>query len=316
MNWLSLLDMPGKSHQGPLPAPDAALRELEQRLRQHLVTIAVTIGERHLAKPGSLERMASYIRQVFEGFGLEVNPVSYQIGGEPCHNLEVRIPGPGPELVVGAHYDSIPGCPAANDNGTGVASLLVLTEELARNPAPVGLRMVAFVNEEPPYFQTREMGSWVYARWLKQQKVELAGMICLETLGYYSDEPDSQAYPDMLAQLYPNVGDFLAFASNIESRALLHHLIELFRDHEEFPSQGLVAPGDFPYINWSDHFGFWEEGYPAIMLTDTAPLRYPYYHSPEDTLDKVNFERLARVNRGLLACLRHWDHPTRGSGRG
>ncbi len=306
MSWISQLQMPGRSHRGALPAAGPELAEFSRILRRHLVHLSVTIGPRSLKKPATLARAADYLQSELEALELAVRRQSYLVGIQPCHNLEVRLPGPGPELVVGAHYDSVPNSPAANDNGTGVAAVLLLAEKLREVELPVGLRLVLFANEEPPYFQTPLMGSWVYARWLREEAVDLEGMLCLETIGYYTDEPNSQHLPDPLGQLFPRTGNFLTFAGNLDSRALLHKAIGSFRRLEPFPSEGLIAPDEFPFLNWSDHFGFWEEGYPAIMLTDTAPLRYPHYHTSEDTVDKLNFDGLSRVCRGLISMLSHW----------
>lgn len=306
MSWISQLQMPGHSHRGPLPPSGQDLTEISRTLRRHLVHLSVTIGPRSLQRPATLARAADYIEGEFRRLGLEPRRQSYSVDLEPCHNLEVRLPGPGPELVIGAHYDSVPNSPAANDNGTGVAAVLLLAEKLRGLSLPRGVRLVAFVNEEPPYFQTPLMGSWVYAKELRAQDIELEGMICLETIGYYTQEPNSQHLPEPLGQLYPKTGNFITFAANLESRALLHKAIGTFRSREAFPSEGLIAPDEFPFLNWSDHFGFWEEGYPAIMITDTAPLRYPFYHTSEDTLDKLNFDGLSRVCRGLVSTVSGW----------
>ena len=129
-------------------------------------------------------------------------------------------------------------------------------------------------------------------------------MFSLETIGYYTDKPDTQSYPFPLSFFYPKTGNFVAFVANLSSRALLHEAIASFRRHAQFPSEGVAAPGLLPGVGWSDHWSFWKEGYPALMVTDTAPYRYPYYHTMQDTPDKVDYERLARVVTGLDGMLR------------
>jgi Zn-dependent M28 family amino/carboxypeptidase len=216
--------------------------------------------------------------------------------------LEVELIGdslPREIVVVGAHYDSVLDCPAANDNGTGVAALLSLARRFSGRTADRTLRFVAFVNEEPPYFQTEEMGSWVYAKQCRKQNEAVTAMLSLETIGYYSDQPDTQQYPAPFGLLYPSTGNFVAFVGNIGSGDLVRQAVGSFRQHEPFPSEGGALPEFTPGIGFSDHWSFWQEGYPALMVTDTAPFRYPYYHTPEDTADKVDFERTARVVRGL-----------------
>ena len=150
-----------------------------------------------------------------------------------------------------------------------------------------------FVNEEPPYFKTPDMGSYRYAKLLAQRREPVIGMISLETLGCFLDEPGSQKYPPPLGLLYPNKGDFIAFVAMTGSRDLMQALIGSFRQHTKFPTVGGVAPGFIPGIDWSDHWSFEQFRYPAVMITDTAYFRYPHYHKPTDTPDKVDVERLA-----------------------
>jgi Zn-dependent M28 family amino/carboxypeptidase len=165
------------------------------------------------------------------------------------------------------------------------------------------VRFVAFVNEELPFYRTGEMGSRLYARRSRERGENIVAMLSLETIGYYSDRPGSQRYPFPLGLFYPGTGNFLAFVSNLGSRPLLHRALRAFRRHAAFPSEGVAAPAFIPGVDWSDHWSFWAEGYGAIMVTDTAPYRYPYYHTAHDTPDKVDYERLARVVTGLHGML-------------
>jgi len=143
------------------------------------------------------------------------------------------------------------------------------------------------------------MGSRRYALRARERNERIAAMFSLETIGWYSEQPGSQRYPFPLSFFYPSTGNFLAFVSNLGSRALLHESLASFRRQAKFPSEGVAAPALIPGVDWSDHASFWEQGYPALMLTDTAPYRYPHYHSAADTPDKVDYERLARVVSGL-----------------
>jgi len=189
--------------------------------------------------------------------------------------------------------------PGANDNATGVACLLVLADRLRKAELRRTVRFAFFVNEEPPYFQTRFMGSYVYAQSVKDEGV--AGMLSLETLGYYTDEPNSQDYPlSFIFKIkYPDRGNFLAFVANPMSRRLLEKSISFFRQTVDFPAEGGAYPECIPGVGWSDQWSFWQVGIPAVMLTDTAPFRYPYYHSYEDTPDKINYPALAKVCQGI-----------------
>jgi Zn-dependent M28 family amino/carboxypeptidase len=224
------------------------------------------------------------------------------VEGKIVKNLEVEIMGKSLSkeiVIVGAHYDSVIGCPGANDNATGVAAVLEIARILTGRELPRTVRFVAFVNEEGPFFQTENMGSLVYARRARKQSENIVAMLSLETIGYYSDEKGSQRYPFPFSFFYPSTGNFIGFVGNTSSRALLHQSISSFRKHTSFPSQGVAAPGWMTGIGWSDHWSFWQEDYPAIMITDTALFRYAHYHTPQDTPDKVDYARMARVVAGL-----------------
>jgi Zn-dependent M28 family amino/carboxypeptidase len=243
--------------------------------------------------------------------GYAVASQSYVSHGKLVRNLEVELPGGGepfgsaqgepPEIVlVGAHYDTVAGSPGANDNASGVAALLEIARLLAGSKARRAVRFVAFVNEEPPLFSRPDMGSRVYARRSAARGERIVAMLSLETIGYYSSAPGSQRYPNPLYGLfYPDRGDFLAFVGNLASRSLVRTAVESFRRHTDFPSEGVAAPGWWGGVHWSDHSSFWLEGYPAIMVTDTALYRYPYYHAAGDTPDRLDYNSLARVTAGL-----------------
>ena len=233
--------------------------------------------------------------------GLEPRRQTYELHGRACHNIEAEIRGVRPEIVViGAHYDSVFGSPGANDNGSGVAAMLALARRFAGKPAGQTLRFVAFVNEEPPYFQTEQMGSLVYASRCKARGDQISAMISLETIGYFSDAPRSQIYPSPgLGFFYPTTGNFIGFVGNLPSRALLRRALGIFREQGKLPSQGAALPAVVPGIGWSDQWAFWQCGYPAIMVTDTAPFRYPHYHERTDAPDKLDYDRFALVVSGM-----------------
>jgi hypothetical protein len=129
-------------------------------------------------------------------------------------------------------------------------------------------------------------------------------VLSLETIGYYKDRPRSQVYPTPLGMLYPDKGNFIGVIGNVRSRELVRQVVDSFRRHGKFPSEAGAIPGDVPGVGWSDHWSFWQEGYPGVMITDTALFRYPYYHLPQDTPDKLDFDRLARVAAGLEGVVR------------
>ncbi|MEY2564444.1 MAG: hypothetical protein QOH88_2637 [Verrucomicrobiota bacterium] len=298
--WAFGIRMPG-----PNITNAAALNEAELILRAELVadvrTLAGEIGERNTTRFAQLNAAAEFIEQSLARAGLSSRRESYDVRGRACHNIEVEIRGARPEiLVVGAHYDSVSGSPGANDNGSGLAGLLALARRFAGKPCGQTLRFVAFVNEEPPYFQTPEMGSFVYARRCKERGDPIAGMISLETIGYFSDEPRSQKYPATgLGFFYPTKGNFIGFVGNTGSRSLLRATVSAFKKEQKLPCEGAALPAAIPGIGWSDQWSFWECGYPAIMVTDTAPFRYPHYHSSTDTPDKLDYDRFALVVSGM-----------------
>ena len=203
-------------------------------------------------------------------------------------------------MIIGAHYDTVFGAPGANDNSSGVAAVLSLAKAFVNKKPEKTLRFVEFVNEEPPFFWTDKMGSVVYAKRCRQRNENVTAMFSLETIGYYSDKPGSQKYPlGLLNTIYPVTGNFISFIGNFPSGKLVREVIKSFRNHTKFPSEGAILPNIVEGAGWSDHWSFWQEGYPAIMVTDTAPFRYPYYHTSDDTPEKVNYDRLARVVVGL-----------------
>jgi Zn-dependent M28 family amino/carboxypeptidase len=298
-----MIGMPGRSYRGELPPADDGLVLLANELRQDVKRFAVDIGERNVQnRPQQLAQAADAIEAEFLVAGLAVRRQEYEVPGYTCCNLEVEIPGstrPEEIVIVGAHYDTVPGTAGANDNTSGVAAVLALSRRFAALRTGRTLRFVAFVNEEKPYAHTELMGSRVYARRCRERGEQVVAMMSLETIGYYDDNPGSQKYPRPLGLFYPSQGNFIAFIGNRASRHLVRQAVAAFRRHEPFPSEGAALPAAVPRIGDSDHASFWHEGYLAIMVTDTANFRYPYYHTPEDTIDKVDFDRLARVVRGL-----------------
>ena len=306
--------VPGTSHRGPPPPLTAEEQALVPLLRRHIE--ATASREHNVAHYDELEKSARYIEAALASYGYTVNRQTFDADDyvsdtRTVRNIEVviepRDPGPATEtLVVGAHYDSAIGAPGANDNGSGVAAVIELARLLGdlEGKSPRRIRLVLFVNEEMPYFRTQEMGSLQYAAALAARNERVVAMYSLETIGYYASEPGSQRYPFPFALLFPDRGDFLAFVGMLDARPLLRASIGSFRSHTQFPTIGGVAPAFIPGIDFSDHWAFAQHGFPAIMLTDTAPYRYPHYHTFRDTPDKVDAEKLARVVKGIERMIR------------
>ncbi len=304
-----MTSVPGAPHRGPLPPLTAEEAALAAALKRHIQTIAAR--EHNLVHYDELEKVARHIESTLESYGYAVGRQIFEVHGRPVRNIDATIE-PATErtdpdvLVVGAHYDSVTGSPGANDNATGVAAVLELARLLADLNGRSGrrIRLVLFVNEEPPYFRTEAMGSLQYARALAARKERVVAMYSLETLGFYSSEPGSQRYPAPFGMMFPDRADFVAFVGLMNSRPLLQQTMRSFRDHTAFPTIGGVAPGFVPGIDWSDHWAFARHGFQAIMITDTALFRYPHYHRPTDTPDKVDVEKLARVVKGIERVIR------------
>ncbi len=310
--WFFLLRMPGESHDGPLPPLDADGVALRDELERDVRRLADGIGERNTRRPERLEEAARFIEESLRACGTPARQ-GYELGGRPCANVEVEIRGGARVseiVIVGAHYDSVPGCAGANDNATGTAGVLALARRFAGSKPARTLRFVGFVNEEPPFFQTGDMGSVRYAKRCKARGEDVVAMLSLETLGCFRDEEGSQEYPAPgLSLFYPSRGDFVVFVGNVASRALTREAVGTFRGAAAFPSEGAALPSSIPGVGWSDHWSFWEEGWSAVMVTDTAPFRSPLYHTPSDTADRVDFDRLARVVAGLEAVVERFANP-------
>jgi Zn-dependent M28 family amino/carboxypeptidase len=273
--------------------------------------LAAEIGERNLGRYDKLEQTRDYITRRLETAGYKVELQEYQTQSDKrnVYNLVATKAGNDEIVVIGAHYDTMTITPGANDNGSGVAVLLQLAERLKDMTSERTVRFVFFVNEEPPYFMTSDMGSTVYAKQCAQRKDNIVGMLSLETMGYYTDEPASQHFPPGITG-YPDTGNFLAFVAEPNSQELLDICLENF---EGLPVESLVAPAELEGVSWSDHASFWRYGYQGVMVTDTAPFRYPHYHRETDTPDKLNYRALGLAARGLESVVRALAHDTGAS---
>ncbi len=311
--YIAMVSMPGESYDGPLAELTAEQRELADELRGHVVVLADDIGARNVLHEQAYAQARQYLGDQLRSYGYVVTEQTFMTGGVECANVVAEIrsnsdstaaSGTNEIVVVGAHYDGVDSCPAANDNGSGCAATLALAKRFAGSAPQRTIRFVLFANEEPPQFLSEEMGSLVYARACKDNGDDIVAMLSLETIGYYSDVPGSQIYPVApLGWFYPSEGNFVSFVGNMGSRGLTRKVTGLFRTHAQFPSEGAALPGWIPGVGWSDHWAFWQAGYPAVMVTDTAPFRYPHYHKKTDTPDKLDYERLARIVDGLEAVV-------------
>lgn len=317
--YRTMIVMPGASFTGPLPALTEEQRKIATELRASVEVLAdatggvVRVGNRSIYYPRRFAAAAAWIHDQLTTYGYNRIGETFTERGSPTPNMEVTITGrskPEEIVVIGAHYDAYQGAPGADDNASGVAACLHLARVYRDKPRERTIRFVFFVNEEPPAFQTALMGSWVYARACRERTDQIVAMMSVESIGYYSDAPNSQHYPEPMGSFYPNTGDFIAFVSDYSNRALNKEALRVFREHTKFPSHGASPPGVIPGVGWSDHWAFWQEGYPGIMVTDTATFRNPNYHTPQDAPSTLDYERMARVvgadGEGLRAVIDDW----------
>ncbi len=289
---------------------------LEQRLTLHVREVALV--EHNTSKPEALEAAAAYIEAALAAEGYAVRRQQYAFGGHQVRNLEVSIINtahnqpPDRIFIIGAHYDSARGSPGANDNGSGTAAVLELARMLKgiRLTQGTELKFVFFVNEESPYFGDEGMGSWQHAKDLHARGQHVAAALILETIGYYTTGRDSQTYPPGLEKLYPNQGNFIAFVGTLESSELVRKTLAAFKAASSFPAEGLASASYVEGVTWSDHTSYNRHGYPAIMITDTAFLRYPYYHTAKDTPDKLDYASMSKVVEGLAKVIEAMTTPT------
>ncbi len=304
--WFAMFAMPAQSYKGQFAALKTEEIALQSLLKEDIQKIASEIGARNSGQYEKLNATKAFLTESFVKAGYQPRSLEYKIQGKPYYNLEAEKIGtdkPQEIVVVGGHYDSAFSSIGANDNATGAAATLELARIFATKPTKKTIRFVEFTNEEPPYFWTKDMGSLVYAQQLRQRGENIVAMLSLETMGYFSDVEKSQKYPFPIGLFYPSQGNFIGFIGNIHSGNLVRKAIASFRSHAQFPSEGTSLPDWIPGIGWSDHWAFWQQGYPAIMVTDTATYRYPHYHTDKDTFDKINFDQFTRVVAGLAEVI-------------
>jgi Zn-dependent M28 family amino/carboxypeptidase len=299
--------MPGTSFSGTVPAPSPELAPLRAQLESDVRALAETIGHRNVFDAAKTEAAVQHVERRFASLGLASRRETFAAQGQMVSNVIAEVPGGAAReeiVVLGAHYDTVVGTPGANDNATGVAAVLALAERFAAACPARTLRFVAFATEEPPCFQTEEMGSLVHARGCAARGEKVVAMLALETLGCFRDEEGSQQYPAPgMTFLYPSRGDFVSFVSDLGARGLVHETIGAFRERAKVPSEGAAMPMWVPGIGWSDHWSFRQAGFPAVMVTDTAVYRDGAYHAEGDVPERVDFHRLSLVVEGLVGVV-------------
>lgn len=286
------------------------IEKTKQRLEKHVKELTKTIGERSIYKPANLDKAADYIESFYKTINIEPNRKPYRYRGKTVSNIVAGIDlGPNPSIayLIGAHYDSVAGTVGADDNASSVAVQLEVARELAdvkgKKDIDLAVKFVSFALEEPPVFGTRFMGSRVYAREAKKHKEKIDAMICLEMVGYTCREPGCQAYPFPLMFFgYPKTGDFIGIVGNFKSRTFTNSLFKAFEINPDLPVVKLTVPLNgllLPNSRLSDHASFWNQGYKAVMITDTSFYRNPRYHRRADTMEHLDFGFMAQLVKSL-----------------
>ncbi len=281
--------------------------DLEDSLRRHVEVLTVEIGRHTPFLGDGLERARRYIHQTFEAAGLEVAAPEYVYQGHAVANLIAALPGMADAAryyVVGAHYDTVPTTPGADDNASAVAVMLELARRLPAIELPAPVKLVAFTLEEPPAYTTGHMGSRVFVRERKAAGDTVLGAVVLEMVGYTSPAQD---YPLVLEWAgYPSEGNFIGIVGNRASRRFGRAVATAFRANPGLPVETLFVPFDghvLPATRLSDHASFWDAGWPALMVTDTAFFRNPNYHLPSDTIDTLDFGFMAQLVESLVLAV-------------
>jgi hypothetical protein len=298
---------PGSSFQGSAGTLTDEENELARDLKFSVQHLAADIGARGGQKIDAVNDARDYLDRELHAAGYSPVETAFDAGGgTQMHNLQAEIAGKGKGEVVilGAHYDSMPHSPGADDNASGCAALLAIARSLRHESFDRTLRFVFFAGNEGPIAGTENMGSRACARDAKAKSEQVVVMLSLDNLGYYTDADKSQSRPLPLVPCYPSHGDFVAFVGNLGSHGMLHKCVAGFRRSAQVPSECACLPGWIPGLSCGDQASFWAEGFPAVLVTDTGSLRNPNYQTPSDTYDRLDYTRLTRTTLGLAHLAR------------
>jgi Zn-dependent M28 family amino/carboxypeptidase len=276
------------------------------RLEAHVRMLSETLSPRDESHPENLDRVAVYLRKEFEqAQAVDVSEQPFESRGQTYRNVIASFgPRTNELIVVGAHYDTAGPLPGADDNASGVAGLIELAYLLGRTPPAVRVELIAFTLEEPPYFRSRLMGSAVHASSLRARGFNVRAMLSLEMIGYFNDQPDSQHYPvSLLKAFYPSRGNFIAIVGKMDQGRIMRRVKNAMLGASPLPVYSINAPRTIPGVDFSDHLNYWNEGYNALMITDTAFYRNRNYHTFADTPETLDYQRMAMVVQGVYAAV-------------
>lgn len=273
------------------------------RLEAHVRYLAIDLEPRHFVHP-NLGRAAEWIHARLGEAGGRVSYQEYQAEDAKYKNVIASFgPESGELIVVGAHYDVCEELPGADDNASGVAGLIELAFLLGESKdLPLRVDLVAYTLEEPPWFRTQYMGSWVHARSLKGERVR--AQITLEMIGYFTDEKGTQQFPSaLLKPLYPSRGNFIAVIGKMGQGRLARRVKGAMKGASDLPVESMNGPASIPGVDFSDHASYWSHGIPAVMVTDSSFYRNDRYHTAEDTPESLDYSRMAHVVEGVYQAV-------------
>lgn len=275
-----------------------------RKLHRHVKELTVEIGSRSIRQYDKIEETKEYIVSCLEAFGYTPSFQTFTYNKKRYSNVIASRKGakhPDETVIIGAHYDTVYGTPGADDNASAVAILLEIARTLKDFSPDRTLKLIFFVVEEPPIFKSEQMGSYVYAKEAKLRNENIKSMICLEMLGYYTNEKDGQTYPfPIMSRFYPSTPNFIAVVGNLHSTSLVEKVKNSLKVSSPIPVETLSALSFVPGVDFSDHRSFWKMGYPAVMVTDTAFYRNPNYHTDADTIDTLDFDKMSDLLKGLI----------------
>jgi hypothetical protein len=314
--WIVISVAPGHQGQADTAAKDGRtsminIQQTAERLEAHLRALTETIGERSVRYPENLNKTADYIQSFYKDVGIAVHREPYDYAGFKVANIVAEISTvsrPSRRYLLGAHYDSVSGTVGADDNASAIAVQLETARELealiGQDNLDLAVTFVSFALEEPPAYGTRYMGSRVYAKRARKEQEKIDGMICLEMVGYACDEPGCQHYPFPLSFFgYPKQGNYIGIVGNFKSGDFTQDLFSAFQNNPELPVVKSKIPFNgriVPAVRLSDHASFWDQGFKAVMITDTAFFRNPHYHRASDTMEKLDYRFMAELVESLL----------------
>jgi Zn-dependent M28 family amino/carboxypeptidase len=270
-------------------------------LQTHVEKLSNEFYPRNYLNNTNLNKSADYIRTEFEKTKGIISEQNYRVNENTYRNISVIFGKESKDrIVVGAHYDSAYQTHGADDNASGVAGLIELAKLLDKTDLPMQVELVAYTLEEPPFFATEKMGSYIHAKSLKENDVNVRLMISLEMIGYFSDEPNSQQFPvSFLKLIYPSEGNFISIVGNFSNVFTVRNFKSAMQSSNDLPVYSSNVPSFINGVDFSDHRNYWNLGFDAIMITDTAFYRNFNYHSTEDTAEKLDYVRMAKVVEGV-----------------